>query len=194
MERKRASNVYRWLWWSPLLTVPTFLILSVNDPGYVLVCGDSYMYCDWRTAERVNGLIGVLGSALWHLVLLIPARNKENAFVRWHGRQALQLALIRTAIPLGLILLISDKDIGFTVSVPFLLIFWFSRTRWGQKQAEMGDCSLARSFGYEDDLPGPEEAKEDVESLIEIIRFSHDEEARGNALMKLKELGLVEDL
>jgi hypothetical protein len=192
LERENARKVYRWLWWSPLLTVPTLIVLGTSELGYV-ICSGNYSVCDWNVAEKVTGLIAVLGSALWHLVLLFPVRNKESAFVRWHGRQALALAGLRTVVPLAFVLLFGLWLLTL-LFIPILMGIWLFGTFWGENQAERGDCSLARWRGYEDELPGPEESEEDVEGLVEIIRFSRDEEARGRALMKLEKLGLVEDL
>jgi hypothetical protein len=62
---------------------------------------------------------------------------------------------------------------------------------WGQNQAKRGDCSLARWFGRADELPGP---ALNVESMVKIIRYSRDPQERQKALMKLKELGMVEEL
>ncbi len=205
MERDNARKVYTWLWWSPLLTVPTLFILVSNEIGNEMVCsGRQYFDCDWDTAERVTLVIAVLGSALWHLFLLGSARSKESAFIRWHGRQALVLAGVRTVVPLAFVL-----TFGFwyetLLFIPILLVIWFFGTLWGQNQAQRGDCSLARWFGHGDVLPEPEATvaalpkssqlvDEDVKSLIETIRFSRNQEERDKALMKLKELGMVEEL
>ena len=189
MEGVQASKWYRWLWWSPLLTVPTLIAFLFNDIGYDLVC-NSYSKCDWSLAERVSWVIAVLGSALWHLLLLIPARDKQSAFVRWHGRQALFLAGLRTVVPLYFILKFGI-DFETLLFIPVLILIWLFGTLWGQNQAERGDCSLARWFGRADELPGP---ALDVDSMLKIIRYSRDPEERHKALFKLKELGVVEEL
>lgn len=177
MERKQASMWYRWLWLSPLLTVPTLIAFVSNDIAYSLPGTEPEVF-------------NVLRSALWHLLLLIPVRNKQSAFVRWHGRQALFLAGLRTIVPLYFVL-----KFGFwwdtLLLIPILIPIWFFGTLWGQNQAKRGDCSLARWFGRADELPGP---ALNVESMVKIIRYSRDPQERQKALMKLKELGMVEEL
>ena len=177
-EHLQAKKVYRWLWWSPLLTVPTLVFLG-----------------NW--GEQVAA---VLGSALWHLTLLKPAQNEESAFVRWHGRQALALAGLRTIIPL-FFAVFYDLNLIF---IPILIAVWFFGTIWGQNQAARGDCSLARWLGHEDELLGPPAVPDKVhkaqapanqlESLMNTIRFSKDPDLRAKALEKLSALGVVEDL
>lgn len=177
-ELQQAKKVYRWLWWSPLLTIPTLVFLG-----------------DWG-----GPVAAVLGSALWHLTLLKPAQNEESAFVRWHGRQALALAGLRTIIPL-FFAVFYDLDLVF---IPILIAVWFFGNIWGQNQATRGDCSLARWYGREDELPGPPAVSDQVpkaqfsanqlEALVNTIRFSKDPELRAKALEKLSALGVVEDL
>ena len=202
MERKRASKVYRWLWWSPLLTIPTLIVIYFNSPGYELFCSGGYEGCDWSLAHKADTVLGVLGSALWHLVLLKPARDEASAFVRWHGRQALALAGLRTMVPLIFALLFGD-DFESLFFVPILIIIWIFGTVWGQSQANSGKCSLARWLGHDLDIPPkptkyPSERQigqeKTVEELIKVIRFSNDPSDRYKALKKLEDLGMVEKM
>jgi len=187
MEERKARNWYWWLWLSPLVTIPTLTILMLifslfYDPGRKLIC------------------IAVLGSALWHLILLFPALNKKSEFVRWHGRQALFLAGVRTAVPLvfGLVFGAEDEALLF---IPVLIAVWFFGTLWGQLQAARGKCSLMRWFGRAEALPSRVRAEEpaqarklDSEALVDIIRYSRDPEQRRKALAELEKLGMVEPL
>ena len=203
MDRKRARNWYWWPWLSPLLTVPTLLLLYgivsalvwglavPSRPG-----GGAAIH--YAIVERAAILIAVLGSALWHLVLLVPARDKKNAFVRWHGRQALLLAGVRTAVPVALGLLIAGY--GPLLSIPILLAIWFGGTLWGQLQAARGNCSLMQRLGQEV-LPARREADKDMQvrkretqALIEIVRFNPDPEERHKAMEELFRRGMVEAL
>ncbi len=177
MERVQASKWYRWLWLSPLLTVPTLIAFADSQIAYSLPGIEPEVFA-------------VLGSALWHLLLLIPARNKESAFVRWHGRQALILAGLRTIVPLYFVLKFGI-DFETLLFIPVLIPIWLFGTLWGQNQAKRGDCSLARWFDRADEMPGLEP---DVESMLKIIRYSRDPQERKKALFKLEELGLVEEL
>lgn len=208
MEKRTARNWYWWLWLSPLVTVPTLILSLFSDPGYELVCGGNWRNCDRAMAERVSILIVVLSSALWHLVLLIPALNKESKFVCWHGRQALLLVGVRTAVPLvfGLVFGAGSEALWF---IPVLIAVWFCGTLWGQLQAARGDCSLMRWLGRAEALPSREPAAEpaqiverkpaqitepDPEAMVDVIRHSRDPEQRRRALSELEKLGMVEPL
>jgi hypothetical protein len=195
MERKRARDWYWWLWLSPLLTIPTLAFFFSQHVGTTLVCGAAWhrnwQGCDWATADRVTILIAVLVSALWHLVLLGGIRNKEYPFVRWHGRQALLLAGVRTLVPLAFGLAFGEEA-GTLLFIPVQLVVWFGGTLWGQRQAARGKCSLARWFGQEELLASIEE--QDAEALIEIVRFSRDPAERDKAVEELTKRGMVEDL
>jgi len=198
MDRKRARNWYWWLWLSPLLTVPTLLLLYGFVSGLMWVlAGPSRLSYD--TAEKAAILAAVLGSAAWHLILLVPVRDKKSTFVRWHGRQALLLAGVRTAIPTVLGLLMGGN--GALLSIPILLAIWFGGTLWGQLQAARGKCSLMRWFGQEEPLSILREADVEIQSrkqepqvLVEIVRFSRDPEERHIAIEELVRRGMVEDL
>lgn len=200
MEKKKARNWYWWLWLSPLLTIPSLLIVYSADPGYEWVCAAGTLGCNWAAAEKVTILVAVLGSALCHLVLLIPALDSESPFVRWHGRQMLLLAGVRTAVPLGFGLAFGI-DFEALWFLPVQLTVWFVGTLWGQIQAARGDCSLMRWLGHGELLASLQRAAEedraeepDAEALVEIIRSSRDPEERRQALATLEQRGMVESL
>jgi hypothetical protein len=153
-----AKKWYRWLWFSPLLTIPSVVSIYLNGPGYELICGRNWQNCDYYLVGRVDGLAAILGSALWHLVLLVPALNKQSEFVRWHGRQALLLAGIRTTAPLAFLtygLFVGGSRSSVLWSIPVLIAVWLFGTLWGQGQAARGDCSLMRWTGHGVGLPLP---------------------------------------
>ena len=113
-EVYKALGPYRWLGWSPLLTIPTLFILlfSFYDSGV---------------------FVAVLLSALWHLLLLQYTSKTQSTFVRWHGRQALMLAGIRTAIPLLFALNSSYWDDLIFSLWPWVLLLatYFIGNAWG---------------------------------------------------------------
>jgi len=152
-----AKKWYRWLWLSPLLTIPTFVFCFVffTEPVLDLICERNSRNCDYYLTGSV---IAILGSALWHLILLVPALNKQSEFVRWHGRQALLLAGIRTAIPVAFMIRAHIVDpwnvlCGLLSSIPVLIAIWLFGTLWGQWQAARGDCALMRWTGHGAGLP-----------------------------------------
>jgi hypothetical protein len=199
-EVRAAKNWYIWLWCSPLLTFPTWASLI----GFFYLVSPTD-----HVADPLAALV-VLASAFWHLILLIPAFTAKAEFVRWHGRQALLLAGIRTAIAMlaTLTLNTSNAYVAFLV----LLLFWLVGNLWGQGQAGRGDCALMRWTGRGANLPlavvagepaaaidsvqpavGPDRSAA-VDSLVETIRFESDPEKRRAALLELERLGLVEPL
>jgi hypothetical protein len=206
MDRVRARNWYLWLWLSPLLTLPTLAIVAGFDPGYEWICGGHWASCNFGLRYGVTGLLAALLPALWHLTLLIPARDKEAPLVRWHGRQALVLAGVRTAIAcaLGLSYGAIRHDGIFSrslLAVPLLIVVWFAGTIWGQRQAARGDCSLMRWAGHGEELSALQRAEQEAEPgephqnrLEEIIRYSRDPEERRKALSELERLEMVEPL
>ena len=218
VAQRTARNWYRWLWLSPLVTLPVLVwVWEGIEPGYDLICGDSYRGCDRGKADKIDLLAGVLASSLAHLVLLIPALDRKRAFVRWHGRQMLLLAALRTVIPLAFALAFGESSAAL-LSVPALIVIWLLGTLVGQIQAKDGNCSLARWAGRADVLPVPKPTRttkpvrtpirttkpppspvevppaSDPEALVDVIRFSQDPRARLLALYELRKLGLVEPL
>ncbi len=99
-EERLARAAYNWLRASPIVTAPTFLFIVGMDIASS-ICGDFFGMCRFGVADTLNYTFGVLGSALWHLVLFQYTNNKDSAFVRKHGQQAANYAENRTANPLG---------------------------------------------------------------------------------------------
>ncbi len=119
MDKKAAQKVYYWLWFSPILTISTLgLFTEIVD----------------------SEITAVFISAIWHLLLFFPAVNIKKKFVAWHARQALMLAGARTLVAL---VFYSEPIIAGVL----LIIIWFFGTRWGQKEAKKGQCSLMRWRG-----------------------------------------------
>lgn len=114
---REGSRIYRWLWWSPILTVPTAAVLLFSFyPGY------GYP---------------ILISALWHALFLRKAFvGKHDPFVKWHARQALLLAGIRTLIAFAFV---STDTFGWLF---VLIALWFFGNIWAGSMAKRGDCWL----------------------------------------------------
>jgi hypothetical protein len=155
-EEKLAKAAYNWLRASPVVTLLTlFMIVSMDIAQYI--CGDYWSWesvsrCDYQIAENINFAFGVLGSALWHLVLLQYANNKDSEFVRKHGRQALVYAGIRTAVPLGAVVLnflTGESGLFSCLAIGTLLILWFALPNTGMAQIKReleNDPSISREF------------------------------------------------
>jgi len=198
-ENQIASDWYIWLWVSPLLTIPTlgillgFALASENNVGNV----------------QILLPLAVLGSALWHLILLYPALKGRTEFTCWHGRQALILAGVRTLVALLAVTPAGAGNYAFTAfGVPILILLWLVGNLWGQGQARRGDCALMRWTGHGAGLPipigqaspsaqlvvQPQPDSALVDHLVSIIRFNPDPAVRHAALDELEHLGLVESL
>lgn len=201
-EINTAKKIYKWLWLSPFLTIPTLLYIYEGvDPGFMLICGGTYKNCDYSLTYSISWTSGVLISALWHLLFLSSAWNGEHEFVRWHGRQALLLAGIRTLVALVFAFVIIDS----TLAISVLILIWLIGTIWGQNQAAKGDCSLMHWAGHGENLPiktvavsttniPHDENTTHIEELVDIIRFNRNSEQRQTALAELETLGLVESI
>ena len=178
MQIFEARKWYRWLWWSPLITVPTSIVVGIWN----------YFYGEW------DG-IPVVVFALWHLILLRPAMDRERPFVRWHGRQALLLAGLQTVFVA--VFWFTEGEGSFALLL--LIIVWLFGTLWGQRQAARGDCSTLRWFARDQAkaiLAAVEGEKDDKQTnnLIYAIRFGYSHEQREAALAELEALDMVETL
>lgn len=186
MELKKARNIYGWLWISPMFTIPTLLIIN-----FLSILGKGYQ------ADKVNLIIAILVSGLWHFILIFPSFDRDSKFIRWHGRQALLLALVRTALPL-LFVLAFGVNYETLIVIPILIGVWFFGTLWAQLQASRVDCTLMRWTGHEDELPDAEVYKNIVQrkdpyvkNLIYVIKYSPERDKRRKALSELQALGLA---
>ena len=156
-EMRRAKGIYAWLWLSPVLTLVTLGILVPVGYGFgISLFPTNYLdRSSYQASALLTGVFAVLGSGLWHLLLLIWALDRKSEFVRWHGRQALLLAGARTAVALGLAIIVATGSGGSTGFFGVVLLFalWFFGTLWAQGQAAAGDCSLMRWAGHGAALP-----------------------------------------
>lgn len=146
-EKQLAKGAYGWLRASPLVTVTTYFFLSAFGFGDG-ICG--FFACTSDFLFHINAGISILGSALWHLILLQYINNKESDFVRWHGLQAALIAGIRTLIPilfLGTDFVFGAAGYFYCWTIPVLMILWAVATPWGNKQVERGECTFAKWMG-----------------------------------------------
>ncbi|MBM3123567.1 MAG: hypothetical protein FJZ87_00670 [Chloroflexi bacterium] len=148
-EIRLARAAYGWLRISPLLTGFTFFLIWGMDPGG-FVCGE--IDCAYGDSLYFSLLAAVLGSALWHLILLQYLNHKTSQFVRKHGRSALLLAGFRTSVPLGLLILdfLADANgllLGCT-AIPILILLWAVNTTSGYKDINR-ELGLPPSAGKE---------------------------------------------
>lgn len=138
-EERQAIRAYNWLRASPFLTIPTLLLISSLDLGQSF-CDNFLSACNYEFVSYLNYTFGVLGSSLWHVVILFQyANNKDSAFVRRHGQQALIYAGIRTAVPVIAIVLdyfSSTSGALACVAILILMMLWFSQTKIGLERVK----------------------------------------------------------
>ncbi|MEW5941731.1 MAG: hypothetical protein AB1750_18870, partial [Chloroflexota bacterium] len=179
--RQSAAQTYTWLWLSPVLTIPTLFFVVNVDPGYALVCRSGFGNCDYDLASLITNLLAILVSGLWHLILLLQLQGAKHEFVRWHAKQALMLAGIRTTIPILLVILGGGDlyEIGLLGILILFLVYLFGNN-WGRNQAKRGDCWLMRRYGLEADLPLMSQAPEAPPNEIATYARSAEPETTGN--------------
>jgi len=137
-EIQLAKASYNWLSISPILTVSTLFFVSSMGIGDT-VCDNSPIICGYDTSTYISFAIGIVLSALWHLILLQYTTNKESEFVRLHGQRALTHAGIRTGVALiGLGLdWASNASGGFAcVAVLVLLLMWVINITQSKRRIE----------------------------------------------------------
>ena len=146
-EERLAKAAYNWLRVSPFITVLTlFFIYSFDIASFV--CNS--LACDYHTTDMLNLAFGVLGSALWHLILLQYVTNKDSEFVRKHGRQALIYAGVRTAVPLGGVVIAyfsSDSGAISCLVIAIFFVLWFVLPNAGMAQIKReleNDTTISR--------------------------------------------------
>ncbi len=135
---KQARGAYNWLRISPILTIPTLAFIVTMDIAEA-ICGGTFSVCYQQSREGINYAIGVLGSALWHLILLQYVNSKDK-FVRRHGRQALIYAGVRTAVALGGVALDyftgARLGSGACLAVLLLVFLWFALPNIGMSKIQ----------------------------------------------------------
>ena len=155
---KQAKRFYKWLWWSPILLIPTTAVLLLLN----------YWIFNYE-----EGKIFAF-AALWHLAfLLLPAIGHKVTYVRWHARQALLIALFFT-----LLQIIFYQNVFVEGFIIWAYIIHFFITLWGFKQIERGEIWLANWLGIniqKDTEKGIEKIDNSLDPLenIELIKLEY---------------------
>lgn len=138
-EERLAKAAYNWLRVSPVVTIFTLYIVASFGIGEFIcnknlsLCGDEYYYYN-PIIGYINAGLGILVSALWHLILLQYVNNKDSEFVRKHGRKALSYAGVRTAVAFFGILadFFLNSDGGLAcITIIILFILWLAQSNTG---------------------------------------------------------------
>ena len=141
-ERKAARGIYTWLFFSPMLTIPTFIVV-------LLIL--SY----WESGTDVRVLASMI-PLIFHLPLLSGLTSK-NAFLYRHTQQGILLIALRAGMA------ILATSIG-TYSVGGFWLFllgngslWLFGSIWGWNQISRGECWWMKQKGEK--LIAPESIK-----------------------------------
>lgn len=202
-EMRRARSAYDWLKISPIITVGTLFFIAALNIGESL-CSNSIIYCGYSDITYINFLIGVAASALWHLVLLYYANDKESELVRKHGHKALIQAGIRTGVAVVCVALdwSTDAGGGFTCfAVVILLVIWAVNVsqskRWVEGKASPAPADLAIVQSKPLIQPTPElldqiftdlDSEDDVTVLAAIDRLESFTTGNESILKRLEQL------
>ncbi|MBN8657832.1 MAG: hypothetical protein J0M11_19020, partial [Anaerolineae bacterium] len=125
-ELSLAKAPYNWLRVSPIVTIATLFFVASFGIGSAVCYGDLFS-CSSDDEMYINIGVGILVSAIWHLLLLQYANNKDSEFIRIHGRRALTFAGIRTAI--AILIIVFDWILGtggalICPGIAILLVVW----------------------------------------------------------------------
>ena len=129
-EKKTARQVYTWLFWSSLLTVPMFMIALF-------------------TADNTSTNGRVL-AALIPLVLhtpLLAGLTSKNGFVYRHTQQGILLISVRAAVASLAASLGQDPGDGLWLFLFSNGALWLFGSIWGREQVKRGECWLMQRKG-----------------------------------------------
>ena len=192
-ELQLAKAPYNWLKASPLVTIPTLFfiasIVAASDIFYYFCLGNFNCGSGGRQAMEFG--VGVLGSALWHLVLLQYALNKQSGLVREHGRKALLQAGIRTGVALFGVALdwLTEAGGGFAcIFIGILLLIWVINATQSKRWVE-GDTPPAAHHRVETYNPEFKPLIQPTQDMLDIAFADLDSERDVVVLATIEKLG-----
>lgn len=124
-DKKTAKIVYGWLLFSPVLTVPVFIV--------------SIIYLSYGASSVTDRGLEALIPLIFHLPLLWGLTSK-NTFVYRHTQQGILLIALRAGMAMITSSISSYSEIGFWL---FLLgngSLWLFGSTWGWNQVSRGEC------------------------------------------------------
>lgn len=134
-EEKLVKEAYDWL-----AAYPIYFIFTLFISSYFLdrmwidfnICYRNYSsICKY--SSNISNIGAALITGLWSLVFLKYVNNKDSAFLRRYGTEALKFVLISTCILLGGITLdlLGSINSFFYLSVFLILSLWFTKINGG---------------------------------------------------------------
>ena len=167
-EKKTARRAYTWLFLSPLLTVPVFILGLDNAYG----------------GSTNEGVVAALLPLVFHLPLLAGLTSK-SVFVYRHTQQSILLMALRA----GLAALVASSQYPEDGLWLFLLGnggLWLFGSIWGWTQVNRGACWLMQRRGERIERPAGEVGnfppQIHLEKSREFIQGFKNEAAKNHAL------------
>ncbi|HET9907202.1 MAG TPA: hypothetical protein VFQ23_11190 [Anaerolineales bacterium] len=124
-EKISARRIYTWLLFSPMLTIPVFVVLLIG-----LSYGAS------NTDTRV---LAALIPWVFHVPLLAGLTSK-NAFIFRHTQQGILLLAIRAGIAMIASSIGASSNTGFWIFLFGNGSLWLFGSMWGSSQVNRGEC------------------------------------------------------
>lgn len=130
-EQSTAKRIYTWLFWSSVITVPTFIV--------------TFNRLDWNSSinERV---LAALIPLIFHSVLLFGLASK-SAFVYRHTQQGILLMALRATMAALSVSIERYPDNGMWLFIIGNGSLWLFGTIWGRNQVIRNDCWWLRWKG-----------------------------------------------
>lgn len=157
-EIRLAKAAYSWLNVSPILTVGTLFFIASMGIGDA-ICDNGTIICGYDARTYIGFAIGVIVSALWHLILLQYVNNKDSEFVRSHGQRALTQAGIRTGVALFGVALdwFANSDGGIScIAIIILLVIWAVNVTQSKRWVEESFKLLDEPVEIQTESPQPD--------------------------------------
>lgn len=149
IEKRTARRIYTWLFLSPLLTVPCFIIALI------------YSYSGNPTNNQL--VLAALAPLLLHLPLLLGL-NSKSVFVYRHTQQGILLIALRATLAAIAITIGNDPIDGIAIFLFGNGLLWLFSSIWGWIEVRRGACWWMKQ--KRDALPSD---KETVPPQVELL-------------------------
>jgi len=124
-QKKTAKRVYAWLFWSSIITVPTFIVAFNN--------------LSWNYSSTNERVFAALVPLIFHAFLLLGLTSK-SPFVYRHTQQGILLMAIRASVASLATSIGRHPDDGMWLFVLGNGALWLFGTLWGRNQVIRNRC------------------------------------------------------
>ena len=173
-EKKSARGIYAWLLFSPILTIPVFIVLLYNL-GYEASSTDS------RVLASVIPLI-------FHLPLLSGLFSK-SAFVHRHTQQGILLIALRVCMATLASSITFGSDDGFWLFIFGNGSLWLFGSMWGWHQIARGEYWWMKQNGEKNISPetsATPQIDQELEDLLKSLNADDKVTAKAKAFLAFR--------